>query len=274
MNYKSAVTRREHFNSAHRLHNTTWSHERNKSVFGKCNNPNFHGHNYELEVKVIGSINEDTGYVIDTKDLSDLIKMHILEKFDHKNLNLDVEEFKDRELLDLNTPWGKPSDQILSAKLEKEEIYFIPRHGRGHKINPTNINFRGNIDAMKQLGVTDIISVSAVGSLKEDLPPGKFVIVDQFIDRTFDRKKTFFDEDIVAHVSMAHPTSNGLMNACEEAIKRIVSKKNSNFKNFQVGYIAINKSGETGSYSIHDGFSMTKFENNLNKIYKSNYYSN
>jgi len=95
MKYKSAVTRREHFNSAHRLHNTTWSHERNKSVFGKCNNPNFHGHNYELEVKVIGSINEDTGYVIDTKDLSDLIKMHILEKFDHKNLNLDVEEFKD-----------------------------------------------------------------------------------------------------------------------------------------------------------------------------------
>jgi len=95
MNYKSAVTRREHFNSAHRLHNTTWSHERNKSVFGKCNNPNFHGHNYELEVKVIGSINEDTGYVIDTKELSDLIKMHILEKFDHKNLNLDVEEFKD-----------------------------------------------------------------------------------------------------------------------------------------------------------------------------------
>jgi len=95
MNYKSAVTRREHFNSAHRLHNTTWSDERNKSVFGKCNNPNFHGHNYELEVKVIGSINEDTGYVIDTKELSDLIKMNILEKFDHKNLNLDVEEFKD-----------------------------------------------------------------------------------------------------------------------------------------------------------------------------------
>ncbi|WP_299526535.1 6-carboxytetrahydropterin synthase [uncultured Lutibacter sp.] len=95
MNYKSAVTRREHFNSAHRLHNARWSDERNKSVFGKCNNPNFHGHNYELEVKVIGSINEDTGYVIDTKELSDLIKMNILEKFDHKNLNLDVEEFKD-----------------------------------------------------------------------------------------------------------------------------------------------------------------------------------
>ena len=100
----------------------------------------------------------------------------------------------------INTPWGKPSDEILIAKLEKEEICFIPRHSRGHKINPTNINFRANIDAMKQLGVTDIISVSAVGSLKENLEPGKFVIVDQFIDRTFSRTKTFFDEEIVAHV--------------------------------------------------------------------------
>jgi 5'-methylthioadenosine phosphorylase len=96
----------------------------------------------------------------------------------------------------------------------------LPRHGRGHFISPSNINFRANIDALKQLGVTDIVSVSAVGSLKEDLPPGKFVIVDQFIDRTFVRNKTFFDDEIVAHVSMAHPTSNGLMNACEEAIKK------------------------------------------------------
>jgi len=95
MNYKSAVTRREHFNAAHRLHNASWSDERNNDVFGKCNNPNFHGHNYELEVKVIGLINEDTGYVIDTKALSDLIKMNIIEKFDHKNLNLDVAAFKD-----------------------------------------------------------------------------------------------------------------------------------------------------------------------------------
>jgi 5'-methylthioadenosine phosphorylase len=89
------------------------------------------------------------------------------------------------------TPWGKPSDEILIANLEGEEICFIPRHSRGHKINPTNINFRANIDAMKQFGVTDIISVSAVGSLKEELNPGKFVIVDQFIDRTFSRVKTF-----------------------------------------------------------------------------------
>ena len=132
----------------------------------------------------------------------------------------DVEEFKNRELLDLNTPWGKPSDQILKTNYNNKEVYFLPRHGRGHFISPSKINFRANIDALKQLGVTDIVSVSAVGSLKENLPPGKFVIVDQFIDRTFAREKTFFDEEIVAHVSMAHPTSNGLMTACEEAIKK------------------------------------------------------
>ncbi len=132
----------------------------------------------------------------------------------------DVEEFTDRELLDLNTPWGKPSDQILKVNYKNKEVYFLPRHGRGHYISPSKINFRANIDALKQLGVTDIVSVSAVGSLKEDLQPGKFVIVDQFIDRTFLRNKTFFDEEIVAHVSMAHPTSLGLMNACEDAIKK------------------------------------------------------
>ena len=132
----------------------------------------------------------------------------------------DVEEFKERELITLNTPWGKPSDQILKTNYNTKEVYFLPRHGRGHFINPSNINFRANIDALKQLGVTDIVSVSAVGSLKDDLPPGKFVIIDQFIDRTFARNKTFFDEDIVAHVSMAHPTSKALMNACEESIKK------------------------------------------------------
>ena len=131
----------------------------------------------------------------------------------------DVEEFKDRELLDLKTPWGKPSDQILKTKFRGKEVFFLPRHGKGHFISPTKINFRANIDALKQLGVSDIVSVSAVGSLKEELNPGKFVIVDQFIDRTFARNKTFFDDEIVAHVSMAHPTSNALMNACEEAIK-------------------------------------------------------
>ena len=132
----------------------------------------------------------------------------------------DIEEFQDKEFLDIRTSWGSPSDKILKTKYNDKEIYFLPRHGRGHYISPSNINFRANIDALKQLGVTDIVSVSAVGSLKEDLSPGKFVIIDQFIDRTFARHKTFFDEEIVAHVSMAHPTSKGLMNACEDAIKK------------------------------------------------------
>ena len=133
----------------------------------------------------------------------------------------DVEEFKERELIEINTPWGKPSDQILKTNYKNKEVYFLPRHGRGHFISPTNINFRANIDAMKQLGVTDIISVSAVGSLKEELEPGKFVIVDQFIDRTFSRIKTFFDKEIVAHVSMAQPTSPGLSNCCEVSLKKL-----------------------------------------------------
>ena len=132
-----------------------------------------------------------------------------------------MEGFEKTKWKKINTPWGKPSDEILQASIGKEEICFIPRHSRGHKISPTNINFRANIDAMKQLGVTDIISVSAVGSLKENLEPGKFVIVDQFIDRTFSRVKTFFNEEIVAHVSMAKPTSSGLSNCCEAALNKL-----------------------------------------------------
>ena len=133
----------------------------------------------------------------------------------------DVEEFKQRELIEINTPWGKPSDQILKTNYKNKEIYFLPRHGRGHFISPSNINFRANIDALKQQGITDIISVSAVGSLKENLSPGTFVIVDQFIDRTFSRKKTCFDEEIVAHVSMAKPTSKKLGECCESALKKL-----------------------------------------------------
>ena len=132
----------------------------------------------------------------------------------------DIEEFKHREFIDCNTPWGKPSDKILKTYYNDREVYFLPRHGKGHFISPSKINFRANIDALKKQGITDLVSISAVGSLKEDLTPGKFVIIDQFIDRTFARNKTFFDDEIVAHVSMAHPTSNGLMNACEEAVKK------------------------------------------------------
>jgi len=132
-----------------------------------------------------------------------------------------MEGFEKTKWKKVTTPWGKPSDEILIAKLGGEEICFMPRHSRGHKINPTNINFRANIDAMKQFGVTDIISVSAVGSLKEELNPGKFVIIDQFIDRTFSRIKTFFDEEIVAHVSMAKPISPGLSDCCQSALKKL-----------------------------------------------------
>ncbi|QEK52128.1 6-carboxytetrahydropterin synthase [Pedobacter aquae] len=95
MKQKIAVYRKEHFNAAHRLHNPLWSDEENKKVFGKCNNPSFHGHNYELIVKVIGYTDEQTGYLVDMKILSDIIQEHVVEKFDHKNLNLDVAEFKD-----------------------------------------------------------------------------------------------------------------------------------------------------------------------------------
>ena len=95
MNRKVAVYRKEHFNAAHRLHNPAWDEEENQKVFGKCNNPNYHGHNYEMEVKVTGEPNPDTGYVIDLKVLSDLVQAEIVEKFDHKNLNLDVAEFKE-----------------------------------------------------------------------------------------------------------------------------------------------------------------------------------
>jgi 5'-methylthioadenosine phosphorylase len=104
-------------------------------------------------------------------------------------------------------PWGEPSDDILFAELGGLKLRFLPRHGRGHRFSPTHINYRANIDAMKRAGVTDIASVSAVGSLKEELAPGQFVLVDQFIDRTFAREKSFFGEGITAHVSMAQPIS-------------------------------------------------------------------
>ena len=116
-----------------------------------------------------------------------------------------------------NTRWvkaesafGEPSDEVLIGELAGQSIAFLPRHGRGHRIPPSAINFRANIDALKRLGVTDIISVSAVGSLREHLMPGMFVIVDQFIDRTFAREKSFFGNGLVAHVSMAHPVCHRL----------------------------------------------------------------
>jgi 5'-methylthioadenosine phosphorylase len=107
----------------------------------------------------------------------------------------------------VDSSWGEPSDEILFAELDGLPLRFLPRHGRGHRLSPSHIDYRANIDALKRAGVTDLVSVSAVGSLREDLAPGAFVLVDQFIDRTFAREKSFFGAGVTAHVSMAHPVS-------------------------------------------------------------------
>jgi 5'-methylthioadenosine phosphorylase len=111
----------------------------------------------------------------------------------------------------VDSPFGQPSDQLLFGSLAGQKMVFLPRHGRGHKIPPSEVNYRANIDALKRAGVTDILSVSAVGSLKEELPPGCFVLVDQFIDRTFAREKSFFGSGLVAHVGMGHPVCSRLV---------------------------------------------------------------
>jgi 5'-methylthioadenosine phosphorylase len=119
----------------------------------------------------------------------------------------------------LETPWGDPSDQVLVGRLDGVPMAFLPRHGRGHVHSPTTVPYRANIDALKQLGVTDVISVSACGSFREQMAPGDFVIVDQFIDRTFAREKSFFGTGCVAHVSLAHPTCPRLGAACATAAR-------------------------------------------------------
>jgi len=119
----------------------------------------------------------------------------------------------------VESTFGEPSDELLFGELNGIKLVFLPRHGRGHRIPPSEINFRANIDALKRAGVSDVISVSAVGSLREGLPPGTFVIVDQFIDRTFARKKSFFGTGLVAHVSMAHPVCHRLGDHLEAAAR-------------------------------------------------------
>jgi len=130
---------------------------------------------------------------------------------------------KDERWERVESPWGEPSDELHFGTLPTTngdvEMVFLPRHGRGHVHSPTSINYRANIDAMKRAGVTDIISVSAVGSLKEELPPGTFVIIDQFIDRSFAREKSFFGPGLVAHVSMAEPVCPRLGDHIEAACK-------------------------------------------------------
>ena len=117
------------------------------------------------------------------------------------------------------SPWGPPSSDVHLGQIGGLPVVFMPRHGPGHALSPTEINYRANIDVLKRVGVTDLISVSACGSLREDLPPGTFVIVDQFIDRTFAREKSFFGAGCVAHVALADPISPGLANRVEAAAK-------------------------------------------------------
>ncbi|WP_137699646.1 S-methyl-5'-thioadenosine phosphorylase [Marimonas lutisalis] len=129
----------------------------------------------------------------------------------------DIDGLDGAEWVSVETPWGAPSDQILTGRLDGVKMAFLPRHGRGHVHTPSSVPYRANIDALKRLGVTDVISVSACGSFREEMAPGDFVVVDQFIDRTFAREKSFFGPGLVAHVSVAHPTCPRLSAACLDA---------------------------------------------------------
>ncbi|MBT4996139.1 MAG: S-methyl-5'-thioadenosine phosphorylase [Hellea sp.] len=122
----------------------------------------------------------------------------------------NIEGLKNKEWISIDSPWGPPSDSILFAEINGIKLRFLPRHGRGHNLTPSDINYRANIDVLKRAGCTDLLSLSAVGSLREDYRPGDFVVIDQFIDRTFKREKTFFGKGLVAHVSLANPVCNRL----------------------------------------------------------------
>lgn len=131
----------------------------------------------------------------------------------------DIDGLTQKRWQKVASQFGEPSDELLFGTLDGVEMVFLPRHGRGHVHSPSEINYRANIDALKSVGVSDIISVSAVGSLREELSPGAFVVVDQYIDRTYLRKKTFFGTGNVAHVSMAHPV-------CSRVGKRVFEAGN------------------------------------------------
>ena len=133
----------------------------------------------------------------------------------------DIPGLEDRHWRTVESPWGQPSDEILHGTLAGVPVRFLPRHGRGHPLSPSDLNSRANIDAMKRAGCTEIISLSAVGSLREDLPPGHFVIVDQFIDRSFARTKSFFGAGCVGHVSVAEPVCPRLGDALEASARKL-----------------------------------------------------
>lgn len=132
----------------------------------------------------------------------------------------EIDDLVNCEWRQMRSPFGKPSDELLFGELDGHQIVFLPRHGRGHRVPPSGLNFRANIDVLKRAGVTEIISISAVGSLKEEYAPGHFVLVDQFIDRTFAREKTFFDKGCVAHISMADPICGRLSEHLVGALRK------------------------------------------------------
>jgi len=159
----------------------------------------------------------------------------------------DIDGLTNKQWRRIESPFGPTSDEFLFGELDGQKLVFLPRHGRGHRIPPSELNFRANVDALKRAGVTEILSVSAVGSLKEELPPGTFVIVDQFIDRTFAREKSFFSTGLVAHVGMAHPVCGRLGDLVEAAAR-------------EAGIVAV----RGGTYLVMEGpqFS-TQAESNL-----------
>ena len=128
-----------------------------------------------------------------------------------------IDELTDAQWIEVETPWGAPSDQLLTGRIGHVRFVFLPRHGRGHRLPPSEVNARANIDALKRAGCTDVVAISAVGSLREELPPGRFVVVDQFVDRTVARPNSFFGPGMVAHVSMADPTCPRLSALCADA---------------------------------------------------------
>jgi 5'-methylthioadenosine phosphorylase len=129
----------------------------------------------------------------------------------------EMEALEEAQWIAVDTPWGAPSDELLIGRLHGVKFVFLPRHGRGHRIPPGDLNFRANIDALKRAGCTDVVAISAIGSLREELPPGRFVVVDQFIDRTVSRASSFFGPGLVAHVSIADPVCPRLSGLMAEA---------------------------------------------------------
>ena len=132
----------------------------------------------------------------------------------------DIEALEDRQWIAINSSFGEPSDEILCGRIGEVQLRFLPRHGRGHRLSPSDVNARANIDALKRAGCTDLVAISAVGSLREELEPGRFVVVDQFIDRTKARTDSFFGSGCVAHVSMADPVCERLSAYAAAAIER------------------------------------------------------